>query len=61
MLSFLSPPPILCFKLILVWEKLDFYEEQDCEQQVGHGFTLSIMITGCVREMLLGMLPTTRV
>lgn len=48
-------------KWILVWEKLDYYEEQDYEQQVGHEITLSIMITGCVRETLLGMLPKIRV
>ena len=48
------------YRLILVWEKLDYYEEQDYEQQVGHEITLSIMITGCVRETLV-MLPKIRV
>lgn len=37
------------YRLMLVWEKIKYYEEQESEQQEGREFALSIVIIVCIR------------
>lgn len=37
------------YRLLLVWEKIEYYE-----QQVSHELGLQIIITGCIRETFFG-------
>ncbi|XP_006751324.1 thioredoxin domain-containing protein 6-like [Leptonychotes weddellii] len=37
------------YRLMLVWEKIEYYEEQEYEQQEGHEFALRIMIIVCIK------------
>ncbi|XP_032264517.1 thioredoxin domain-containing protein 6 isoform X3 [Phoca vitulina] len=37
------------YRLMLVWEKIEYYEEQEHEQQEGREFALRIMIIVCIK------------